>query len=231
MWTRHTLVLSLIIFSSDLARADKLSLDLFVPTGWVDVSQGAPEKNFADLPDELIKQLKGGQFIFAAMDLDHLEEGFAANVNAQHSECIGRFTKSITTKLADNIVADLVAKEIDAELVSEEVVEIDDADVARIVTQQKRGKRTIRQVHYFIAGVKDCIVLTYTCLAKQFARYEPIFDRAAKKTRGAYNLPTRRESIFKKAMQHGVKEALIVLGGILLGVIVAAVIRKRQRKR
>jgi hypothetical protein len=208
------------------SRPAAASFKFRVPDGWVDLSPGAPEANFAQLPPTLAQQIKSMHLAFYAADVAHGADGFMENVNVQVEAGATAITPSMLAELS-SAMDDEIKKQggqVTYRLLQSELVKVGGVTSGRYVGELGMGGQTIKQVGYIIPGHQQHAILTYSTTPADFDHYRPIFDAAAQATQGAEEPLDFWQRILARAA-HG------ALWGGLAGGLGALVWGVRRKKR
>lgn len=171
-----------------VALADAPAFHVDVPPGWVDLSPGAPEANFARLPEELVAQAKSGRFSQIAMDIDHAADGFGENFNVVVTEGrLGRISEGELDEIAAAVAGEMQkeAPGSSYRVVEKSVVVLGGAKSARLVADFDMNGLKMRQMAYLVPGPKSHAAITYTATPETFAAYRPAFEASAASVKGA----------------------------------------------
>jgi hypothetical protein len=219
---------TLVLLTLSVASAASASTFKFqVPPGWLDLSPGAPEANFAKLPPALVQQVRGGNFAFYAADIAHADDGFMENANAS----LVAGTQTITQQFLDQMMAqmnDEVGKQapgMTIEVLEKKLVEINGVTCGRTVAVMKGPDLKAKQVQYVLPGQSEAAVITYSTTPEKFAEYEPVFDTAARATTGIKAPRTVLQSAGRGALFGGIAGAVAVLA---MGLVTT--LRKKRSK-
>ena len=201
-----------------------------VPAGWVNLSPGAPETNFAGLPPAIVAQAR--QLRFMAMDLAGAGDGFAENVNLQLVSCTGRFTPELMDQVASQAPAQIqrMAPGSRFQIIEKGVLSVGGVMAGRMVFDlDLAGGPSMRQLQYQLPAGSQCAILTYSSTPGDFARYLPMFEAAARATTGLSEPPSRALGLFSRIGGAGLRGALI--GGIAgcVAALVVALMRKKKK--
>ncbi|HZS39962.1 MAG TPA: hypothetical protein VFF06_24180 [Polyangia bacterium] len=198
------------------ARADG-GFQFKVPDGWVDLSPGAPAKNFERLSPEMARQLRDQHLQFYAADLEHAE-AFLTNVSASVTPGASKIDDATLDELARSIDAAIKKQpgRVSYRMTSRQFLKLGDVTVARYVGELTVDGKTVKQLGWLMPGHEHSASLTYSTTEDQFARYEPIFDAAARATTGlvdpAYDLGYRLGYVIGRALVL----MLLVFGALML---------------
>jgi hypothetical protein len=197
-----------------------------VPAGWLDLSPGAPEANFAQLPPQYRALLRSPSIQSFAADLSHTVDGFTPNVNVVLVEGNARITAEKVDEAARGMLEAMQQQVPGVRLVDKGLTTVDGVKALRIVYDAEPGGRALRQMAIVIPGVPKSAVVTYSALRSQFDAMRPAFDAHATSIRGA-----REASLLERI--DGGQVARATLGGAILGAIVGGVVAlvRRRRKR
>ncbi len=159
-----------------------------VPQGFVNLSTGQPEGNWAGINPQVKQMVQGGNFAFYAADKAGMGDGFMENVNVTLAASPGPITdESLRT----------FASQMDGELkkatngtggytpVSWKVVQIGGVTSGRLVGLTRLPGVVTKQIAYIVPSGPTTAIITYSTTEKAFAKYERIFDAAAQATKGA----------------------------------------------
>jgi hypothetical protein len=208
------------------SRAGAASFKFRVPDGWVDLSPGAPEANFAQLPPSLSQQIKSMHLAFYAADVAHGADGFMENVNVQVEPGAAPITPSLLAELS-SAMDDEIKKQggqVTYRLLESALVKVGGVTSGRYVGELGMGGQIVKQVGYIIPGHEQHAILTYSTTPADFDHYRPIFDAAAQATVGA----EEPLDFWQRILRRAGRGALVggVAGG--LGALVWGVRRKRR---
>jgi hypothetical protein len=201
-------------FMGGVARAAPSPFAFDVPPGWRDLTPGVPETHYAGVPPEVTAQIKKTAPLFFAADVSDLQGRF--NVRATLVPGSG----VITDESLAGYVRDL--KTAGAKFDGTEM-ELDDWNgitVGKISGELTIRDSTIAQVVYVIPGPESRVFLTYSTMPAELARYAPVFDAAARATRGA----VQPVSFFER---RGVRGTLLAF----IGAVIALVVIRRAKNR
>jgi hypothetical protein len=157
------------------------------PPGWLSVSKDSSAADRARIPEAMLAQIDSGKVAFYAADVDRVEDGFMANVNAIIRP--GKPPAMTTTLLAEiqaTAARDLKEMGFEYQAVKKDLVKIGGVDCAHIVGNMRTSNNyDLTTVGYVIPGREAAVTLSFTSLRSGFPRYEAIFDAAARQTQGA----------------------------------------------
>jgi hypothetical protein len=201
---RHTVGLGLalaalgaVLGAQGVARGAPGGIVFSPPPGWLDLSPGTPPENRKKAPPAFVAQADSHAYAFLAVDVDHADDDFAENVNAVVRTGVrpGRMTVKMLDEFCKAVEGDVHQHGVSYALLKKELVQIDGVTVGRIVGDVKTAAFTARSVSYAMTGDGSQAMLTFSTSPAAFARYEPIFDAAAKATRGLVEPPNASESL------------------------------------
>ena len=204
-----------VVLALVLPLAARAELTFPVPAGWVDLSPGAAEENFRDLPPEFQKTLKSGQFKAFAFDVAHTESGFTPNFNAVAMDPPIRITAERQEELTRALFGPIERGLPGAALVEKGLVEVDGVKALRIVYDSAQGGTPLRQMAVLVPGVPNSAVVTYTALRGQFAELRPAFEAHLATVRGAQEGRSRGSFDWESVLRATIVGAI---GGALGGV-------------
>jgi hypothetical protein len=194
------------------------------PDGWIDLSPGAPAKNFERLAPEVAAQMRAQHVNFYAADLDHAEQ-YLTNMTGVVTPGAIHIDESSLDELARQIAAELKKQpgNLTFQMTRRELLQLDDVTVARYVGDLTVGNQHLKQVGYLLPGHDEKAILTFSTVDSELARYQQAFDAAARATTGltsdAYELGYRIGYV-------GARAAVLVV--LIFG---ALVIIRRTRAR
>jgi hypothetical protein len=214
---RLPVVLALVV-APLLARAE---LAFPVPAGWLDVSPGAPEANFANLPPQLVETLRSGKMKAFAFDVAHASDGFTPNFNAVAVDRRLRVTQANRDEAVRTLFEGIQAQAPGARLVEHDIIEISGVNALRMVYDAEPGGMALRQMAVVVPGVPESAVVTYTALRTQFPALRSSFEAHAASIRGA--------EASRGVLAAGGRGAVIgaIVGALVGGV--AMLVRRRRR--
>jgi hypothetical protein len=135
----------------------------------------------------MLEQLDSGKFAFLAADVDHVDDGFIASVNAVVR--MGRpfaMTMAGLEEIQLGGAKNVKAMGFEYQAVKKEIVKIGGVNCGRMVGNLKTPNNTeLTTLQYVIPGQGAAVTLTFTSQRTSFPRYETIFDAAARQTHGA----------------------------------------------
>lgn len=203
--TLVSLVLVLAVQSAPLAAQQFV---FSVPSGWTDLSPGAPPANFQGVPQPILDDVRSNKYAATAFDFRD-EDGFYENFSAVRtpekivlsnslSEVRSEFETAYKKRLGDAV-----------RILEADFVTIQGVRALRIVLDYDHPNVAIRQMQYVMPGGDAAYaIVTYSAARQNFDRYRPVFEQAAQKTQGlreptgsgvaeaVENLSTRIGSIF-----------------------------------
>lgn len=179
---RFAIVLALTC-ASPIARAD---LTFPVPAGWIDLSPGAPEENFAALPPSARATLRAQKVHAFFADRADASEGFAPNLNVI---LVAKKPPRITEEKLDEAVAQLteaMKQQLPSlRLVEKGIVTLGDVKMLRVVYDADNAGRELRQMTVVVPGTPQSGIVTYSALRTQFDAMRPAFDAHVLSIQGA----------------------------------------------
>jgi hypothetical protein len=195
------------------------------PTGWVDVSRGAPEAQRRKAPPALRAQADNPIITFLAMDPEHWDDGFIENMNVvvQTGKNALPSTPDVLAEVAKAAAAEAAKAGLTYRTTNVEVTKVAGVNVGRLTADLTGPGVAAKQVQYMIPGDRSEAMLTYTAAPGSFARYAPLFEASAQATLGAVEPPTR--SMTDSAKLGGIAGAI---GGALGALLVVRSKRRRQ---
>jgi hypothetical protein len=187
-----------------------------VPPGWRDLTPGVPESNYTGVPAEVTAQIKKTAPLFFAADVSDLQGRFMTNVRATLVPGSG----VVTDDSLAGYVRDLKAAGARFDDTDMELDDWNGVTVGKITGELTIGDSTIAQVVYVIPGPESRVFLTYSTMPAELARYAPVFDAAARATRGAVQPVSFLE-------RRGVRGTLLAF----IGAVIALVVIRRAKNR
>jgi hypothetical protein len=187
-----------------------------VPPGWRDLTPGVPEANYAGVPSDVADKIKKIAPLFLAADVAHAHGRFMTNVRATLVGGSGPLNAKELAGYVDAFQAD------GGNFVEKDHV-LDDwngVTVGKIVGELTIANHVFAQVAYVVPGTEGRVFLVYSTLPDELAGYAPIFDAAARATKGA----VQPVSILERPGVRG-----LILG--FVGAALALVIIRRARAR
>jgi hypothetical protein len=168
-------------------RAGRCEFKFKTPAGWLDLSANAPAANFAKAPPQVAATARAQKLPFFAADVQHANDGFMENANVVLVDGTIVINEQTIRTWAENMDAEVKKQSAIAslKLLETTIVQIGGVHCARLVALLTIGQGTVQQVTYVIPGHRQHAVLTYSTVPAQFKQYEPIFDAAARETKGA----------------------------------------------
>jgi len=205
--------------------ADTTHFVFQVPPGWTDLSPGAPEENLNELPPEMRARLHGSGAVFLAGDVAHRGDGFLSNVNATVAADAATVTLSDLDAAKDQIDREVARTARGGQFVikDKQLVDWDGVTVGRLAGELTIGGQTLAEVIFLIPGDNEHAVLSYTTTPDRLASLEPVFDAAARATKGA----KQPKLIWQRILENGGRGA--ILG--FIGAVIALVVIRRLRAR
>lgn len=209
------------------AEAPASRFSFHVPDGWTDLSPTAPPANFAIAPKPLLDTIRARPrpMAFYAFDLTSGDDGFMENVNANliaGAEPITADTIAAAFRDVENGLAQVGGR---YEKLEQSTVEIDGVTVGRAVGLMHLGPIVSKQLAYLLPGDGQSAILTYSSTPEAFPRYLPIFEAAARKTKGL----KAPQSFWGRILRSAGRGALF--GGLASAVAVTIVGLLRRRKQ
>jgi hypothetical protein len=194
-----------------------------IPSGWLDLSPGAPPGNFALAPPAMVAEVKSKPFAAYAADVAHANDGFAENMNAiVNAGVMPLVTDAFVARAKAELIANMARQGVTVNVVEATATTLAGVLVARIVGDLQLGALRIRELQYLIPGDEQYAVLTYTATPETFAEYLPVFEAAATKTRGM--------RVLKEGLDWGQVGRSALMGGAIGGVVTLLVKLARARK-
>jgi hypothetical protein len=189
-----------------------------VPAGWLDVSPTAPDENFARLPAELARTLRGGSFRVFAFDLAHASNGFTPSLNVVAIPRTLRVTSSNREEAVREVFAGLQQEIPTARLVESGILSVSGVNALRMVYDSDVGGRALRQMALVVPGKPQSAVVTYAALRTQFDALRPAFEAHAASITGA-----EEDGVLAAAVRGGARSAvggaIVALGLGVLGLL------------
>jgi hypothetical protein len=188
---KRFLTAMVLVLGSSLAVAQEPLANPFtfaVPTGFVNLSPGQPEANWQGFNPQVRALVKNGNFAFYASEKTAGDDGFTENVNITLAPTEKPITEAWLTGFAGMMDGELKRStngQAGFAPLASKVVKIGGVPSGRIVGITKLPGAEIKQIFYIIPSGKVTAIVTYSTTEKSFAKYEPIFDAAAQKTKGA----------------------------------------------
>ena len=192
------------------------------PTGWLDVSRGAPEAQRQKAPPALLAQ--ADKLAFVAFEPQSETDGFVENMNAvvQTGKRAALPTPEGLAEVERGLTAQFKLQGMTYHPQKVEVVKVAGVTSGRIVGEVKGPMGGIADVIYLIPGEMAYATLTFTTTPDKLAHYEAIFEAAAQATRGAVEPASASQ-------RTGAKVGTII-GGIV-GALSAFWASRRWRRR
>lgn len=195
-----------------------------IPSGWVDVSPGAPEANFGKLNPAAAREARSGKFAAMAFDFEGTRDDFTANLNVTLNEGGAVIDESKREEIARQLVAGIREVVPSVQLRESSVVEIDGVRCLQVVYDTDQQGHPLRQMAVVMPAGARTAIATYTARRDAFERYRAAFEASAQGTTGLAE-PPRRGIDFGRAARAGVIGALI--GGVVAAV--AGFARRRPK--
>jgi hypothetical protein len=197
-------------------RPGAASFKFHLPDGWVDLSPGAPEANFAQLPPSLAQQIKSSPRAFYGTDVAQGADGFMANVNVQVEPGAVLVTPALLAEISSAMDEEIKKQGAQSyRLLESGLVKVGGVTSGRYVGELGMGGQIVKQVGYIIPGHEQHAILTYSTTPADFERYRPIFDAAAQATLGAEEPRDFGQRVFRSAgpgaLWGGLAGGLVVL--------------------
>lgn len=149
-----------------------------VPHGWIDLSPGAPVRNFAKLTPEQERVFRREDVVAAAIDQRQALEGFQPNIIARLlSARVPLSPESL------KVFGEQLARNAQVTLVSRRIETAPGQPRARF---EGRGAIAGQPLVYILLLMPDgakTLLVTYTCLKAQVGHYGPLFDEHAGRVR------------------------------------------------
>lgn len=168
-------------------------LTFAVPEGWVDLSPGSPEKNFAEVPPPIAAAARAPGIFFSVIDKMPDADGNLATANA-HS--IG--TISTITDRWIGLLAKAGGEGIDKTMpgathrvVSTGTFILEGEPCGRFESEVSVSGVVLRQMTYVFPDGNDGIALVLTASNTQYAKSKAAFEKAALATKGLSRSPGR----------------------------------------
>ncbi len=174
------LVSLFILLAGTAAPASSDDLHFEIPPGWLDLSPGAPEKNFAGIPAEMARLARASRFAAAAFDLAGAQNGYASNFTDLVTDETTRIGESDVQKVADALVPE-TAKGQSSERGR---IQIGSVGCLRAVFDSDQQGHPLRHLVYVMPAGSRTAILTFTARREAFDRYLAAFERVAHATQG-----------------------------------------------
>lgn len=173
-----------------------------VPPGWVDLSPGAPPKNFERLPPAVAAELRQGRYAAIAMDLDHAADGFAENFNALVEPGVEPITQPLLDQIAASMGSEIrrQAKDATLKVLERGTVSLHGITCGRMVSDVQMGAMHMRQLVYLLPGEGNHAIVTYSATPATFAQYTPVFTAAIEATQGIVRPLSLLDRILRTAL-------------------------------
>ncbi len=141
----------------------------------------------------MLEQVDSGSFAFFAADVDHVENGFMANVNAVvRTGRLPAITPAALDEIEQGAAKTVKDGGFEYQSIKKEIIQIGGVDCGHIVGSLRTPNNTeLITVGYVIPGQRAAVTLTFTSQRSAFPRYEAIFDAAARQTQGAAPPPVQ----------------------------------------
>jgi len=223
--TTGGLAFGLLVLAGGSASAGPGGFTFTPPTGWVDVSRGAPETQRKKAPPALRAQADNPAITYLALDPEQWDDGFVENMNVvvQTGKRALPATQEVLAEVAKAAEAEATKAGLKYHPTKIEVVKVGGVNAGRIEADMTAPGVVSKMVQYMIPGDKSQAMLTYTTTAENFARYTPLFDASAQATLGAVEVPS--SSVLGSAQIGAIAGAI---GGAVGGLLIA---RSRRRKQ
>lgn len=194
------------------------------PTGWVDISRGAPDAQRAKAPPALRAQSDNPGIAFLAMDPEHWDDGFVENMNVvvQTGKPAFAATPATLGEVVKAIEAEATKSGLSYHLTKMDVVKVAGVTAGRLEGELKTPAVATKLVQYVLPGERSQAMLTFTTTAASFARYAPLFEASAQATVGAVEPETR--SMASSAQ-------LGAIAGAIGGAVGAMLVLRSKRRR
>ena len=222
--TSGGLAIGLLVLAAGSASAGPGGFTFTPPTGWVDISRGAPEAQRQKAPPALRAQADNPSITFLAMDPEHWDDGFVENMNAVVQTGKGALpaTPEVLAEVAKAAEAEAAKAGLKYHATKMEIVKLGAVNAGRVEAEMTAPGVVSKMVQYMIPGNKSQAMLTYTTTADHFARYVPLFDASAQATLGAVEAPT---SSMLGSAQIG------AIAGAIGGAVGALLVLRSKRRR
>jgi hypothetical protein len=198
-----------------------------IPPGWTDLSPGKPVSE--DVPEAVTAVTQNGVYHTYAMDLAGAKGGFGTNLNAivrpgalvADDRALASFVSSLPEQVRNEIPDAKVA------VVEQSIAPIGGVPSLRVVVDLRTDDLALRVLRYTLPGGKEVAALTYTSTAKDFDRYLPAFEAAARQTRGVQAAPAaarigaRLRQMGGDSLSDDDWVKIFGLGGKIVGALVA----------
>ena len=171
------------------AQAADVPVTFQIPEGWVDLSPGAPETNFAGFPPPLVKEAKSGKYAAMAFDVAHATPEFATNVNAIVMDGPASLDQESLAAFVKDFSDGSQGKGLKATVTESALREVGGVTWAVVVRQSISGRLKVRQMTWLIPAGKRHAVITYSAADDRFEEYRPVFEKAALATTGSAPAP------------------------------------------
>jgi len=208
------------------AEAPASRFSFHVPAGWTDLSPTAPQANFALVPKPLLDTIRARPMAFYAFDLTSGDDGFMENVNANIISGAEPITTGTLEAAFRDVESGLAQVGGRYEKLEQSTVEIDGVTVGRAVGIMHLGPIVSKQLAYLLPGDGQSAILTYSSTPEAFPRYLPIFEEAARQTKGL----KAPQSFWGRILRSAGRGALF--GGLAsaVAVILFGLIRRRKQR-
>jgi hypothetical protein len=225
--TAGGLAIGLLMLAAGRASAGPGGFTFTPPTGWVDISRGAPEAQRQKAPPALRAQADNPTITYLAMDPEHWDDGFVENMNVvvQTGKRALPATREVLAEVVKAAEAEAKKGNLEYHATKIEVVKVGGVNAGRIEVDMTAPGVESKMVQYMIPGDKSQAMLTYTTTPANFAQYAPLFDASAQATLGAVEAPS------SSALGSGQIGAIAGgIGGAVGGLLVARARRRKQQE-
>lgn len=186
MFTRFFLFAALL---ASPAQAADVPVTFQIPEGWVDLSPGAPETNFAGFPPPLVKEAKSGKYRAMAFDVARATPEFATNLNALVLDGPASLDQDSLASFVKDFTDGSQQKGMKAIVTESALREVGGVTWAVLVRESISGRLKVRQMTWFIPAGDRHAVITYSAADDRFDEYRPVFEKAALATTGSAPAP------------------------------------------
>ena len=172
------------VATAALAVAPESVFKFQVPTGWLDLSPGAPRDNFEQVAPEAAAIAQSGKFAAYAFDVAGATERFTANENVQVQQARIQIDQTTLPQIRAGMERAQSPTGPAVKVTDASLRKIGGFDVARLVLEMSVRGVEVRQIAYLIPAADQTATLTFTVERSRFDEYVDAIDIAAGKTEG-----------------------------------------------